>query len=89
MGAAAILRSVHEHAIQPDAVILEGVLDTLLNTVRNRFGAMQIPSFPSAELPVFWGGRQWGSMLLSTTLLSTPRLYTVPPCSRTARMILG
>jgi hypothetical protein len=60
MGAAAILRAVHAHAIQPDGVILEAVFDTLLNTVRHRFRAMQVPAFPSAELLVFWGGRQWG-----------------------------
>jgi len=60
MGAAAILRAVHAHAIRPDVVILEAVFGTLLNTVRNRFRTMQIPSFPSAELLVFWGGRQWG-----------------------------
>ena len=34
--------------------------DAMLNTVRNRFRAMQVPAFPSAELLVFWGGRQWG-----------------------------
>ena len=60
MGAAAILRAIHQHGIQPEAVILEAVYDTLLNTVRNRFRAMRLPSFPSAELLVFWGGRQWG-----------------------------
>jgi dipeptidyl aminopeptidase/acylaminoacyl peptidase len=60
MGAAAILRAVHAHAIQPNAVILEAVFDSLLNTVRHRFRAMQVPTFPSAELLVFWGGRQWG-----------------------------
>ncbi len=60
MGAAAILRAVHAHAIQPDGVILEAVFDTLLNTVRHRFRAMKVPAFPSAELLVFWGGRQWG-----------------------------
>lgn len=60
MGAAAILRAVHVYAIQPDGVILEAVFDTLLNTVRHRFRAMQVPAFPSAELLVFWGGRQWG-----------------------------
>jgi len=60
MGAAAILRAVHVHAIQPDGVILEAVFDTMLNTVRHRFRALQVPSFPSAELLVFWGGRQWG-----------------------------
>ena len=60
MGAAAILRAVHAHAIQPEGVILESVFDTLLNTVRHRFRAMEVPAFPSAELLVFWGGRQWG-----------------------------
>jgi len=60
MGAVAILRAVHERGILPDAVILEAVFDTMLNTVRNRFHAMRIPSFPSAELLVFWGGRQQG-----------------------------
>jgi pimeloyl-ACP methyl ester carboxylesterase len=60
MGAAAILRAVHAHGTQPDGVILEAVFDTLLNTVRHRFRAMELPAFPSAELLVFWGGRQWG-----------------------------
>lgn len=60
MGAAAILKAMQDHGIQPDAVILEAVFDRMLNTVRNRFHAMRIPSWPSAELLVFWGGRQWG-----------------------------
>jgi dipeptidyl aminopeptidase/acylaminoacyl peptidase len=60
MGAAAILRAVHTRAIQPDGVILEAVFDTLLNTARHRFRAMEVPAYPSAELLVFWGGWQWG-----------------------------
>jgi len=60
MGAAAILRAVHAHGIHPDGVILEAVFDSLLNTVRHRFRAMQVPAFPGAELLVFWGGRQRG-----------------------------
>ena len=60
MGAVAILRAVGQCGISPDAVIAEAVFDTMLNTVRNRFRAMRIPSFPSAQLLVFWGGRQWG-----------------------------
>jgi pimeloyl-ACP methyl ester carboxylesterase len=60
MGAAAILRAVHSCGIQPDAIIVEAVFDKMLNTVRHRFGAMGVPSFPSAELLVFWGGRQAG-----------------------------
>lgn len=60
MGAVAILRAMHQDEIKPDTVILEAVFDTMLNTVRNRFYAMGVPSFPNAELLVFWGGRQWG-----------------------------
>lgn len=60
MGAVGILRAIDQFGISPDAVIVEAVFDTMLNTVRNRFRAMHIPSFPSAELLVFWGGRQWG-----------------------------
>ncbi len=60
MGAAAILRAVSHHRIDPDGVILESVFDRLLHTVRNRFGTMRLPAFPAAELMVFWGGLQWG-----------------------------
>ena len=60
MGAAAILRAVHERQVAPDAVILEAAFDSLLATVRNRFAAMHVPAFPSAELLVFWGGWQYG-----------------------------
>jgi len=60
MGAAAILRAVHSCGVRPDAIIVEAVFDKMLNTVRHRFEAMGVPSFPSAELLVFWGGRQAG-----------------------------
>ena len=59
MGSAAVLRALHVHAIVPDAIILEAVFDTMLNTVRNRFSAMGVPSFPSAHLLIFWAGRHW------------------------------
>ena len=60
MGAVAILKAVHQRDISPDAVILEAVFDSMLNTVRNRFITMRIPTFPGAELLVLWGGAQWG-----------------------------
>ena len=60
MGSAAILRAIHAHGVRPDGVILESVFDSMLGTVRNRFDAMGVPSFPAAELLVFWGGRQFG-----------------------------
>jgi dipeptidyl aminopeptidase/acylaminoacyl peptidase len=60
MGAAAILKAVAELGVEPDGVIVEAVFDKLLSTVRNRFVAMRVPSFPAAELMVFWGGWQMG-----------------------------
>ncbi|MGD9613002.1 MAG: alpha/beta hydrolase [Kiritimatiellia bacterium] len=60
MGSAAILRAIHDLEIKPAGVILESVFDSMLGTVRNRFDAMGVPSFPAAELLVFWGGRQFG-----------------------------
>ena len=39
---------------------MECPFDRLLNTVENRFSAMAVPSFPFAQLLVFWGGVQQG-----------------------------
>jgi hypothetical protein len=58
MGAAAVLRAVAHCGVQPDAIIVEAVFDNMLNTVRHRFEAMGVPSFPAAQLLVFWGGVQ-------------------------------
>jgi pimeloyl-ACP methyl ester carboxylesterase len=60
MGGAAILRAVHSCGLRPDAIVVESVFDKMLNTVRHRFEAMQMPSFPGAELLVFWGGVEAG-----------------------------
>lgn len=60
MGAAAVLRAVAHEDLDPDAIILESPFDSLLHTVRNRFDATGLPSFPAAELLVFWGGVQSG-----------------------------
>jgi pimeloyl-ACP methyl ester carboxylesterase len=46
--------------VQPDAIIAEAVFDRMLTTVRHRFELMGVPSFPSAAILVFWGGRQGG-----------------------------
>lgn len=58
MGAVAVMRAISHEGITPSAVILESPFDRLLNTVRHRFEAMGIPSFPGAELIVWWGGWQ-------------------------------
>lgn len=60
MGAAAVLRAVGQLGVNPAAVIVECPFDRMLNAVRNRFGAMGMPSFPAAQLLVFWGGRHLG-----------------------------
>jgi pimeloyl-ACP methyl ester carboxylesterase len=60
MGAAAILRAVACCGANPDGIISEAVFDSMLSTVKNRFRLMRVPSFPSAQLLVFWGGTQNG-----------------------------
>lgn len=55
MGAAAVLRAVFQGRIRPEALILEAPFNRLLATVRHRFELLGVPSFPSAELLLFWG----------------------------------
>lgn len=58
MGSVAVMRAVAHKGVTPSAVILESPFDRLLHTVRHRFEAMGMPSFPGAELIVWWGGWQ-------------------------------
>lgn len=60
MGAAAVLRALSRHTVEPVAVVLECPFDRLLSTVEARFAATGLPSFPAAQLLVFWGGVQHG-----------------------------
>jgi len=60
MGGASILRSIALEQIEPEGLIIEATYDTMLNTVQNRFGVMGIPSFPLANILVFWGGVRAG-----------------------------
>jgi alpha-beta hydrolase superfamily lysophospholipase len=60
MGAAAALRAVAVHGLRPQALVLECPFDRLRSTVGHRFSAMGLPSFPAADLLVFWGGVQQG-----------------------------
>jgi alpha-beta hydrolase superfamily lysophospholipase len=60
MGAAAVLRALAVHRLQPDAAVLECPFDRLLTTVKARFRTMGVPSFPAAHLMLFWGGFQQG-----------------------------
>ena len=78
MGAAAVLRAVHSCGVRPDSIMVEAVFDRLLSTVRHRFEAMGIPSFPSAELLLFWGGRQAGFNGLTHNPVDYARSVTCP-----------
>jgi len=77
-GAVALLRAIQQHKLNPDAVIIEAVFDTMLNTVRNRFRAMRTPSFPNAELLVFWGGQQRGFNAFRHNPLTYAKSLTMP-----------
>lgn len=58
MGAAAVLRAVAVEGIKPRAVIVEASFDRMLTAVQNRFHMMHLPSWPMANLLLFWGGLQ-------------------------------
>jgi len=58
MGSAAILRAIAYEKVNPDAIILELPYARLLDAVRSRLKAIQVPTFPMAELIVFWGSIQ-------------------------------
>ena len=61
MGSAAIIRAL---AIYDDLPIAKAIVAapfaSMLKTVRNRFSLMGMPSWPFAEILVFWGGVQHG-----------------------------
>jgi pimeloyl-ACP methyl ester carboxylesterase len=60
MGAVAILKALSESTINPKSIILECPFGSMYKTVKNRFDILNIPSFPMAELLMFWGGVQNG-----------------------------
>jgi hypothetical protein len=63
MGAVSIMRAVSQYGIQPDGLLLECPFGSMLQAAQNRFALMGIPTFPGAQLLVFWGGVQngyWG-----------------------------
>lgn len=60
MGAAAVLRALSWQPLATEAIMLESPFDRLLSTVEARFASTGLPSFPAAQLMVFWGGVQHG-----------------------------
>lgn len=60
MGSAAILRAVADLGVRPDGIVIAATFDTMAGAARQRFHSMGIPSFPSAQCLIFWGGVQQG-----------------------------
>ncbi len=60
MGAAAILKAIDDHRIEPASLILECPFGSLYKTVSARFRIMHVPTFPFAAMLTFWGGFQQG-----------------------------
>jgi len=60
MGAAAILKALHDYSITPKSIIIECPFGSMYKTVCARFRVMGAPTIPMAGLLVFWGGIQNG-----------------------------
>ncbi|NJN77348.1 MAG: alpha/beta hydrolase [Saprospiraceae bacterium] len=60
MGAVSIMKSIADYSIQPNKIILECPFGNMRKTVKKRFEAMNIPSFPFADMLMFYGGIQNG-----------------------------
>lgn len=63
MGAVAIMKAISDTGIHPKGLILECPFGSMYQTVCARFTNMNTPTFPMANLLVFWGGVQngfWG-----------------------------
>lgn len=60
MGAVAIMKSIGDYKIEPDKIIIECPFGSFKRTTEKRFEAMNVPSFPLANLLIFYGGLQLG-----------------------------
>jgi len=60
MGAAAILRAIASGQTRPDAIILESVFSSLVDTTARRFELMNLPPRPLTDMLLFWGGVRAG-----------------------------
>ena len=60
MGAAALMKSICDHGLNPKGIILECPFGTMYQTVCVRFKLLRAPTFPMAGLLMFWGGAQNG-----------------------------
>ncbi len=60
MGAVAVLRALAVHKPDVRAAILECPFDRMVSAAEARFKKRGLPSFPGAQLLIFWGGVQNG-----------------------------
>jgi dipeptidyl aminopeptidase/acylaminoacyl peptidase len=60
LGACAVMKAVSDYQLSATSIIIECPFSTMLQTVKNRFAGIGIPTFPMAHLLVFWGGVQNG-----------------------------
>ena len=63
MGSAAILKALSEESLEVQGLILECPYGSLLQTAKNRFETVGVPSFPAAHFLVLYGGLEngfWG-----------------------------
>jgi len=58
MGAVAAMKALSDFNLNPDALIIECPYSSLLKTTQARFKILNLPSFPLANILVFWGGFQ-------------------------------
>jgi alpha-beta hydrolase superfamily lysophospholipase len=56
MGAVAVMKAQKDYQLQVSSIIIECPFGSMLQTVQARFKPMHVPSFPLANLLVFWGG---------------------------------
>jgi alpha-beta hydrolase superfamily lysophospholipase len=61
MGGVAVLKAMADHGATPDAAVVESVFDSLLRAIRFRFDLLSAPSWPAAEILLFWGSVQLGA----------------------------
>lgn len=60
MGAAAIIKAVHDVDLKADKLILEMPFGSLPDAVKGRMRIMGLPGSPLSELLTFWGGTEHG-----------------------------
>jgi alpha-beta hydrolase superfamily lysophospholipase len=78
MGSVAILKAIDDYQIKPSKIILECPFGTMYQTVCARFKLVGAPTFPMAELLVFWGGAENGFWAFGHNPTDYAKNVTIP-----------